>query len=175
MPGVESRLMPVPGLVSGGVLHVRSPNLMTGYLHVESPGVIQPPRSECGEGWYSTGDVVNIDDDEFVAIIGRTRRFAKIAGEMVSLDLIERIATHASPDHHHAATLRQEAGYGEGTVLFTTDAALDRMRLIRAAHELQAPDLVISRHIVKIDQLPLTGNGKIDYVTLRLRGEGYEP
>ena len=171
LPGVDYRLIPVPGLVGGGVLHVRSPNLMSGYLHFDEPGTIQAPRSECGEGWYSTGDVVNIDEDGYVSIIGRTRRFAKIAGEMVSLDLMERIAAHASPEHHHAATLKQEAEYGESTVLFTTDAALDRMRLIRAARDMQAPELAISRHIVRVEELPLTGNGKVDYVTLRLRAE----
>jgi acyl-[acyl-carrier-protein]-phospholipid O-acyltransferase/long-chain-fatty-acid--[acyl-carrier-protein] ligase len=173
LPGVEHRLRQVPGLVIGSVLHVRSPNLMMGYLHFENPGVVVPPKSECGEGWYSTGDVVEIDEDGFMAVIGRTRRFAKIAGEMVSLDLIERIAAHSSPDCAHAATLKQVEGYGESTVLFTTDAKLDRMTLVRAAREMQAPEIAISRHIVKVDQLPLTGNGKIDYVTLRLRAENY--
>jgi acyl-[acyl-carrier-protein]-phospholipid O-acyltransferase/long-chain-fatty-acid--[acyl-carrier-protein] ligase len=171
LPGVEYRLTPVPGLAVGSVLHVRSPNLMTGYLHYDNPGVVDPPRSECGQGWYSTGDVVEIDEDGFVTILGRTRRFAKIAGEMVSLDLMERIAAHASPDFEHAATLTQVEGYGESTVLFTTDGKLDRMRLVRAAHEMQAPEIAISRNIFKVEQLPLTGNGKIDYVTLRLRAE----
>jgi len=171
LPGVEWRLMPVPGLTSGGVLHVRSPNLMTGYLRYDNPGVIVPPASECGEGWYSTGDVVEIDEDGFVTIVGRTRRFAKIAGEMVSLDLMERIATHASPGFEHAATLRQVEGYGESTVLFTTDPVLDRMALVRAAHDMRAPEIAISRNIVKVKALPVTGSGKIDYVALRLRAE----
>ncbi len=171
LPGVEYRLTPVPGLATGQVLHVRSPNLMMGYLHHANPGVLVPPCSECGDSWYSTGDVVEIDDDGFVTIIGRTRRFAKVAGEMVSLDLIERIASHASPDFEHAATLSQLAGYGESTVLFTTDRVLDRMMLVRAAHSMQAPEIAISRHIVKVDKLPLTGNGKVDYVALRLRAE----
>jgi len=153
------------------VLHVRSPNLMTGYLQYDRPGVIEPPRSECGDGWYSTGDVVEIDGDGFMTIIGRTRRFAKIAGEMVSLDLIERIAAHASPEHQHAATLNQVAD-GESTALFTTDAALDRMMLVRAAREIGAPEIAISRYIFRLDELPLMGNGKIDYITLRLRAEG---
>jgi acyl-[acyl-carrier-protein]-phospholipid O-acyltransferase/long-chain-fatty-acid--[acyl-carrier-protein] ligase len=173
LPGVEHCLVPVPGLAAGGVLHVRSPNLMSGYLHYDHPGVIVPPQSECGPGWYSTGDVVEIDDEGFVTIVGRTRRFAKIAGEMVSLDLMERIAAHASPDSEHAATLKQVEGYGESTVLFTTDAKLDRMALVRAAREMQAPELAISRHIVSLDRLPLTGTGKTDYVTLRLRAEEY--
>jgi acyl-[acyl-carrier-protein]-phospholipid O-acyltransferase/long-chain-fatty-acid--[acyl-carrier-protein] ligase len=173
LPGVEHQLAPVPGLTVGSVLHVRSPNLLSGYLHYEKPGVVAPPKSACGEGWYSTGDVVEIDEDGFVTIIGRTRRFAKIAGEMVSLDLMERIAARASPAHEHAATLRQVDGYGESTVLFTTDTGLDRMMLVRAARELQAPEMAISRHIAKVSQLPLTGNGKIDYLTLRLRAEDY--
>ena len=171
LPGMETQLTPVPGLTTGSVLHVRGPNLMTGYLRYENPGVIEPPMSACGAGWYSTGDVVEIDEDGFMTIIGRTRRFAKIAGEMVSLDLIERIALHASPGHQHAATLLQSSGYGEDTVLYTTDSQLDRMMLIRAAREMQAPEIAISRKIVKVDQLPLMGNGKIDYLTLRLRAE----
>ena len=174
LPGIETQLTPVPGLTAGCVLHVRSPNLMSGYLRHENPGVIEPPRSACGAGWYSTGDVVEIDADGFITIIGRTRRFAKIAGEMVSLDLMERIASHASPGHQHAATLRQSAGYGEDTVLYTTDSQLDRMMLIRAARALQAAEIAIAREIVKVDQLPLTGTGKIDYVTLRLRTEDCE-
>jgi acyl-[acyl-carrier-protein]-phospholipid O-acyltransferase / long-chain-fatty-acid--[acyl-carrier-protein] ligase len=171
LPGVEHQLVAVPGLSTGSILHVRSPNLMMGHLHYDNPGVVIPPRSECGEGWYSTGDVVEMDGDGYLTIVGRTRRFAKIAGEMVSLDLMERIAAHASPEHQHAATLCQDADYGESTVLFTTDAALDRMALIRAAREMQSPEIAIARRIAKVDQLPLTGNGKIDYIQLRLRAE----
>ena len=173
LPGVEYQLTPVPGLASGSVLHVRSPNLMMGYLQYENPGVIVPPTSACGDGWYCTGDVVEIDEAGFVTILGRTRRFVKIAGEMVSLDLMERIAAHASPDFMHAVTLKQIEGDCESTVLFTTDAGLDRMVLARAAREMGAPALAIARHIVGVEQLPLTGNGKIDYVTLRLRAENY--
>ena len=172
LPGIETQLTPVPGLTAGGVLHVRGPNLMTGYLRFENPGVIEPPVSSCGTGWYSTGDVVEIDEDGFMSVIGRTRRFAKVAGEMVSLDLVERIAAQASPCHQHAATLIQSDGYGEDTVLYTTDRGLDRMLLIRAARDMRAPEIAISRQIIKVDHLPLTGMGKIDYVTLRLHAEG---
>ena len=173
LPGVEYRLTPVRGLATGSELHVRSPNLMMGYLQYENPGVIVPPTSACGDGWYSTGDVVEIDEAGFVTIIGRTRRFAKIAGEMVSLDLMARIVAHGSPDFRHAVTLKQVEGYGESTVLFTTDASLDRMVLARAAREMGAPEIAIARHIVVVGQMPLTGNGKIDYVTLQRRAENH--
>ncbi|MGZ8229858.1 MAG: hypothetical protein ACXW2A_08615, partial [Burkholderiales bacterium] len=147
-------------------LHVRSPNLMSGYYFYEQPGVLHPPRSEVGVGWYNTGDVVEIDEDGYVTILGRVKRFAKIAGEMVSLELVERIAYAASPDHKHAATVEQVSGHGESTILFTTDPKLDRLALVKAARQIGAQDLAVARRIVKVASLPLLGSGKTDYVRL---------
>jgi acyl-[acyl-carrier-protein]-phospholipid O-acyltransferase/long-chain-fatty-acid--[acyl-carrier-protein] ligase len=166
LPATEWRLVPVAGINQGAALHVRSPNLMSGYFFYEQPGELHPPRSEVGVGWYNTGDVVDVDDDGYVTILGRVKRFAKIAGEMVSLELIERIGYTASPTHKHAATVEQVSGSGESTVLFTTDATLDRMMLVRAARSIGAHDLAVPRRIVKVASLPLLGSGKTDYVTL---------
>ena len=161
--------MPVPGIASGGALFVRGPNLMSGYLHYDQPGVLTSPQSAAGEGWHDTGDVVEINADGFVTIVGRTRRFAKVAGEMVSLDAIERVAYLASPAYRHAALLQLVPGQGESTVLFTTDGALTRSALLRASRELGASDLTTARSIVVLSELPLLGNGKTDYVTLDQR------
>ncbi|HYC45529.1 MAG TPA: AMP-binding protein [Burkholderiales bacterium] len=166
LPGVEWRLVNVPGIQRGAALHVRSPNLMSGYYFYEQPGVLHPPRSEVGVGWYNTGDVIDLDGGGYVTIVGRVKRFAKIAGEMVSLELIERIAYNASPQHKHAATVEQVSGGGESTLLFTTDASLDRLKLVKAAHELGAQERAVARRIVKVASLPLLGSGKTDYVTL---------
>jgi len=157
----------VPGIGRGGVLHVRGPNLMRGYYLYDAPEQLQPPRSEVGEGWYNTGDVVEVDDDGYVTIHGRVKRFAKIAGEMISLEAVERIACCASPGHQHAATLELLSQSGESTVLFTTDPRLDRAALQRAARELGAQDLAVARRVVHVATLPLLGSGKTDYVTLR--------
>jgi acyl-[acyl-carrier-protein]-phospholipid O-acyltransferase/long-chain-fatty-acid--[acyl-carrier-protein] ligase len=129
--------------------------------------VLQPPRSEAGEGWYNTGDVVELDDEGFVTIHGRVKRFAKIAGEMISLEAVERIAQHASPTHQHAATLEVVSQSGESTVLFTTDTRLDRIALQKAARELGAQDLAVARRVVHVATLPLLGSGKTDYVQLK--------
>ena len=99
LPGIEHRVLPVPGIPRGGVLHVRGPNLMRGYYLYAEPGVLQPPQSEAGPGWYNTGDIVEVDADAFVTIHGRVKRFVKIAGELVSLEVVETIARHASPQH----------------------------------------------------------------------------
>lgn len=169
LPGIESQVAPVPGIASGGALFVRGPNLMSGYLHYDQPGVLAPPQSAAGEGWHDTGDVVEIDAEGFVTIVGRTRRFAKVAGEMISLDAIERVAYLASPAYRHAALLQLVPGQGESTVLFTTDGALTRSALLRASRELGASDLTTARSIVVLSVLPLLGNGKTDYVTLDRR------
>src|SRR6185312_16068584 len=105
VPAMEYELEPVPGIDAGGVLHVRGPNLMKGYLLAESPGVIQPPRS-IRDGWYCTGDIVHVDQEQFVHIRGRVKRFAKIAGEMISLEVVERVASAAAPGFAHAASTR---------------------------------------------------------------------
>lgn len=166
LPGIEYRVVPVPGIEQGGVVHVRGPNLMQGYFFHEQPGVLQPPRSEVGEGWYNTGDVVSVDADGFVTVLGRVKRFAKIAGEMVSLERVETIAYHASPGFKHAAVVEMTRS-GESTVLLTTDPALDRIALQQAARQINAQELAVARRVVKVDNLPLLGSGKIDYVTLK--------
>lgn len=171
LPGMETRLLPVPGITDGGMLHVRGPNVMLGYMRYEQPGVIEAPSSEVGQGWYSTGDVVAIDDDGFVSIRGRVKRFAKIAGEMVSLEAVEKIAIAAVPDKGHAASSQPDATRGEAIVLFTTDPALTRDRLQEAARQIGAPELAVPRKIVVVEALPLLGTGKTDYVTLKKMAE----
>jgi acyl-[acyl-carrier-protein]-phospholipid O-acyltransferase / long-chain-fatty-acid--[acyl-carrier-protein] ligase len=166
LPGIEARLLPVPGIAPGGILHVRGPNVMAGYLRHDAPGVLQPPRSELGEGWYETGDLVDIDADGFLRIVGRVKRFAKIAGEMVSLEVVERLADAVSPDQSHAAATQADPQRGEALVLFTTDTALSREALQGQARALGIPEIAIPRKILRLESLPLLGTGKVDYVTL---------
>jgi len=167
LPGIEHRLEPVPGIEGGGLLYVRGPNLMSGYFLYHAPGELAPPKSEFGDGWYNTGDVVDIDAEGFLTIKGRVKRFAKIAGEMVSLEVVEKIATAASPAHQHAATTQSDVQRGESIVLFTTDPALARDALLQAARAQGSPELAVPRRIVAVEALPLLGTGKTDYVTLK--------
>lgn len=167
LPGIESRLVPVPGIPNGGMLHVKGPNLMSGYLRFENPGVLQPPSSPAGEGWYETGDVVEIDAEGFVKIVGRVKRFAKVAGEMVSLEAVEKLAAAASPGAAHAASTQADPARGEAILLFTTDSGLTREQLQAAARDGGWPEIAVPRRLIPVDALPLLGTGKIDYVTLK--------
>jgi len=171
LPAIEHRLLPVPGIEKGGMLHVRGPNVMSGYYRFDAPGKLQPPSSEAGEGWYETGDVVSIDDEGFVSIIGRVKRFAKIAGEMVSLEVVEKAAVLASPNGMHGASSQIDGARGEAIVLFTTDATLTREALSDAAKQLGIPEIAVPRKIIKVETLPLLGTGKVDYVSLKKLAE----
>jgi acyl-[acyl-carrier-protein]-phospholipid O-acyltransferase/long-chain-fatty-acid--[acyl-carrier-protein] ligase len=166
VPGMEYQIEAIPGIEGGGLLHVRGPNVMKGYLLHEQPGVLHPPKS-VGEGWYSTGDIVELDDDGFVHIRGRVKRFAKIAGEMISLETVERVAAAAAPAFAHAASTRSDAAKGEALVLFTTAPSLAREQLSAAARSIGAPELAVPRVVQSVADIPLLGSGKTDYLRLK--------
>lgn len=168
LPGIESRLVPVTGIEHGSELHVRGPNLMSGYYRFDRPGQLELPASSVGPGWYNTGDVVDIDPDGFVQVIGRLKRFAKVAGEMVSLEVVENLARAVSAEAMHAATCITDLGRGETIVLFTTDSDLTREQLASAAQGMGYPEITVPRRIRVVETLPLLGTGKVDYVTLKI-------
>ncbi len=163
LPDVEHRIEPVEGIEEGGRLVVKGPNVMKGYLRADEPGVIEAPA----DGWYDTGDIVSIDAQGFVTIQGRAKRFAKIGGEMVSLTAVENAIGHAFPDAAHAVVSVADPRKGEKLVLITTDEALERKKLARALKEQGAPELWIPREILHVEEIPVLGSGKTDYVSLQ--------
>ena len=170
LPGIAYELEAVPGIERGGALYVKGPNVMKGYLLHDNPGVIQPPAAR-GAGWYATGDIVDLDERGFVTILGRIKRFAKIAGEMISLEVVEKNATTAAPAFIHAASTRADAAKGEALVLFTTAPNLTREPLVPAAQSQGLPELSMPRLIRDVPTITLVGSGKTDYVTLKRMAE----
>ncbi len=166
LPGIEWQLESVPGIEQGGILHVRGPNVMLGYLRATAPGVLEPTASERGAGWYNTGDIVEVDEEGFVHIKGRLKRFAKIAGEMISLEVVEKLATLACPTGQHAASSRPDESKGEALVLFSTQP-VSLEQLSQLAREQGFPALAVPRDVRLVSELPLLGTGKTDYVTLK--------
>ena len=159
-PLMEYRLEPVAGIEDGGRLFVRGPNVMLGYLRAENPGVIEP----LPEGWHDTGDIVSIDAGGFITIKGRAKRFAKIAGEMVSLSTVESMAAALWPQAMSVAVAIPDARKGERVVLLTTQADALRETFQKHAKALGATELAVPADLRVIDKVPLLGSGKTDYV-----------
>jgi acyl-[acyl-carrier-protein]-phospholipid O-acyltransferase/long-chain-fatty-acid--[acyl-carrier-protein] ligase len=163
MPGLEARLEPVAGIDHGGRLFVRGPNVMAGYMRHEKPGVIEPPA----DGWHDTGDIVTIDDDGFVFIRGRAKRFAKIGGEMVSLAAVEAYCSEVWPDNAHALAVLADPRKGEMLVLVTDRADPDRADLLDWARAHGVSELMTPKTILSVDALPVMATGKIDYAAIQ--------
>ncbi|MDZ7736118.1 MAG: AMP-binding protein [Gammaproteobacteria bacterium] len=165
--GMHYYLAPVDGIEQGGRLVVSGPNIMIGYLLANRPGELVPPETEKGAGWYDTGDIAHIDEDGFVTILGRAKRFAKIGGEMVSLTAVEELALNAWPGHSHAAVNLPDEKKGEKILLVTSKPDADRRELVEFAHRHGYSELSIPRSIIGIDEIPVLGTGKTDYTTLQ--------
>ena len=159
MSGMEHKLEPVPGIDKGGKLYVRGPNIMKGYLRASSPGVLEPPK----DGWHDTGDIVTIDEEGFIRIRGRVKRFAKVGGEMVSLAVVENCASAIWPDNMHAAAAIPDPKKGEQIVLLSDTDAANRPDILAWAQNHGVSELSVPRKVFKVDAIPVLGTGKIDY------------
>jgi acyl-[acyl-carrier-protein]-phospholipid O-acyltransferase/long-chain-fatty-acid--[acyl-carrier-protein] ligase len=162
LPAIECRLIKIEGIEHGGRLEVRGPNVMLGYLKADQPGMIQHQ----GE-WYDTGDIVDIDEEGFITILGRAKRFAKIAGEMVSLQSVEDIASVVEPEFTHAAIAIPDERKGEQIVLYTESKTLTREQLINTVKSQGGQGLLLPQQVIYVEALPRLGNGKIDYLALK--------
>jgi long-chain-fatty-acid--[acyl-carrier-protein] ligase len=148
-----------------GMIYVRGNNVFHGYLGDES---INPFEEINGKTYYKTGDLGYLDEDGYLFITGRLKRFIKIAGEMISLPFIEKILLQAY-DNQEKQVLAVE-GSDKTTppqiVLFSTlPVNLDEINKYLLSNGV-APIAKI-RRIIEIDEIPVLGTGKIDYKVLR--------
>jgi acyl-[acyl-carrier-protein]-phospholipid O-acyltransferase/long-chain-fatty-acid--[acyl-carrier-protein] ligase len=164
LPGMLARLEKVTGVDEGaGRLFVKGPNVMLGYLRAEHPGVIEPPP----EGWYDTGDIVAIDEQGYIAIKGRAKRFAKVGGEMISLAAVEMLAAELWPNYNSAVLAVPDARKGERLILVTDKHSATRADFQAYARSKHAHELMFPSEVIILDKLPLLGSGKPDLVTLQ--------
>ena len=161
MPAMHHKLEAVDGIETGGKLHVKGPNIMRGYLLANNPGVLVPTTSVYGDGWYDTGDIVDVDDDGFIIIKGRSKRFAKIGGEMVSLTVVEQLATKAWPDAQHAVISLPDPKKGEQIILLTTQKSANLSELTAVATGFAA--IGLPKKIIEVDTIPVMATGKVNY------------
>lgn len=159
LPGVKYKLEPVEGIGEGGKLLVSGHNIMQGYMKANKPEHLEPLPNK----WYDTGDIVTIDEDGFVTICGRAKRFAKIAGEMVSLTAVE------------AALDKLYAGFTQGIItiadekkgeqlIFITSSDTASIEEIKTFFKKEGfSELWLPKKVIYEKKPPVLGTGKFDY------------
>jgi acyl-[acyl-carrier-protein]-phospholipid O-acyltransferase / long-chain-fatty-acid--[acyl-carrier-protein] ligase len=176
LPGIDHKLEPVEGVgkyavhtahsaesesPSSGRLLVRGPNVMRGYLNPEAND-----RFQALGGWYDTGDIVEVDADGFVFILGRLKRFAKISGEMVSLTAVEDALANAFPQYGLkfavAVLAKLDGAKGERLVAVTNEPRLGLDEVRGAVRACGLPNLAAPREIKLVHEMPRLGSGKIN-------------
>lgn len=161
LPGIDHRLEPVDGIDAGGRLWLSGPNVMLGYMTHDRPGELQPLE----DGWHDSGDIVDIDPEGYMTIRGRAKRFAKVAGEMVSLGAVEMMASALWPEESHAVVAVPDKRRGEKIILVTTSRNAEKNALVSATRKYGYTELMVPNLIVKVAEIPVLGTGKTDYVS----------
>jgi len=162
VPGLEHRLEPVEGVAEGGRLFVRGPNVMKGYLNSEANAKFQALG-----GWYDTGDIVHVDEDGFLHIRGRMKRFAKVSGEMVSLTAVEDALAGAFPQFGPrcavAVIARPDEDKGEKLIAVTNEPRLQLADLRAAIKARGLSNLCAPRELRVVTSIPKLGTGKTNH------------
>jgi acyl-[acyl-carrier-protein]-phospholipid O-acyltransferase/long-chain-fatty-acid--[acyl-carrier-protein] ligase len=174
LPDIEYRLEPVEGVSdarnadsgmhneNSGRLFVRGPNVMRGYLNPEANAKFQALG-----GWYDTGDIVSVDADGYVHILGRLKRFAKVSGEMVSLTAVEDVLASAFPNYGLkfaiAVVAKPDEGKGEKLIAATNETRLTIEEVRTAIHKRGLSNLAVPREIKVVHDIPRLGTGKINH------------
>ncbi len=166
LPGIEYKLEPVEGVAEGGRLFVRGPNVMRGYLNPDANEIFL----KLG-GWYDTGDITRVDEDGFLHILGRLKRFAKISGEMVSLTAVEEALAGAFPQYglrcQIAVVSRPDADKGELLIAVTNEARLQLDEIRAALRAKGIPNICAPREVKYLREIPKLGTGKVNHRELQ--------
>ena len=166
LPGLEHKLEPVEGVAEGGRLFVREPNVMKGYLNAEANAKFQALG-----GWYDTGDIVSVDDEGYLHILGRLKRFAKVSGEMVSLTAVEDALAGAFPQYglhcQIAIITRPEQNKGEALIAVTNEPKLTLDEIRAAIKSKGLTNLSAPREIKVVPEIPKLGTGKVNHRELQ--------
>ena len=154
--GIEYRIEKIDGYTQGGLLFIKGKNIITRYFGQQQEF-----------DWYNTGDVVRVDEEGYLFILGRLKRFAKIAGEMISLSQIEEFPKKLWPDNNNVVCSIKDNTKGEALILLTDNKKADLSVLTNFMKEEGLSNLYLPKKIKIINEFPILGSGKINYKKLQ--------
>ena len=165
LPAMEYKLEPLEGVPEGGRLLVRGPNVMHGYLNPDANA-----KFKALAGWYDTGDIARVDQEGFIYLLGRLKRFAKISGEMVSLGAVEEALTGAFADFGQrcevAVISQPDADKGEALIAVSNEKRITAEMIRSLLRGKGISNLCVPREIRYVKEIPKLGTGKTDYQRL---------
>lgn len=151
-----------------GLILARGPNIFKGYLN---PGISSPFVSVAGKEWYKTGDLGYLDENNFLIIAGRQKRFIKVGGEMVSLSAIEDAIlhmilekeAHTGEEGPLAAICAKEISGEKPRIYLFTRANLTLDDVNQYLRKAGFSNLVRISQVITMEEIPIMGTGKINY------------
>lgn len=150
-----------------GMILIGGPQVMQGYLG-DAERTARAVREIGGTRWFVTGDKGSLDADGFLTIRDRYSRFAKIAGEMVSLGEVEQAIRACLDDAGLDLVALNFPDERKGEVIVVLhEGALDGRALEKAMLAAGVPGLMIPSRWLPTDAVPKLGSGKTDYVAAR--------
>jgi acyl-[acyl-carrier-protein]-phospholipid O-acyltransferase / long-chain-fatty-acid--[acyl-carrier-protein] ligase len=165
LPGVAAKVVD-PDTFEGplfdreGLLLVKGPNRMAGYLH-DAERTAEVIR----DGWYVTGDMASMDEHGFIRITDRLSRFSKLGGEMVPHIRIEESINALLGDTHSCiVTSVPDESRGERLVAFFTDPEMTAQILWERLCQTEMPRLWLPKRedMHRVAAIPTLGTGKTD-------------
>ena len=168
LPRIEYRLEKVPGVDRGGRLFVKGPNIMKGYLNRDANSQFQKL-----DGWYDTGDIVDVDEEGFVHILGRLKRFAKVSGEMIGLTAVEDALAGGFPQYgircQIAIIARPDPDKGERLIAVSNEKRLSVKEMREVLKAQGHSNLWVPREVIFVKEIPKLGTGKVNHRELETK------
>jgi long-chain-fatty-acid--[acyl-carrier-protein] ligase len=157
---------------SDGLILAHGDNIFSGYLGYQTKS---PFVTVEGKMWYNTGDIGNLDEDGFLTISGRLKRFVKIGGEMISLGAIEEalleVATQQGwpqPEEGPPFAICAREVEGERPQLILLSRIPLRLEIVNASlRAIGFSNISKITHIIEVDDIPMTGTGKVQHRKLQ--------
>ena len=160
LPSIECKLESTTVFVGASHLLVKGPNIANWYIEKK-----QLVSTKVDGLWFDTGDIVEIDDDKFIFIKGKSKRFTKVDGESVSLTELEFNISNIWKDSKHTLLSILVDGKKE-IVLFTTNQSATLQQLEKKVQEQKIENFVLPNRIIIVERIPIIGTGATDYVKL---------
>ncbi|MBN2789582.1 MAG: AMP-binding protein [Candidatus Delongbacteria bacterium] len=162
LPGVNVKIVDintdeeVPTGVEGKI-YVKGRLVMKGYYDD-----LEETALHIHQGWYDTGDIGIMDEDGFLWHRGRLRRFVKIAGEMISLVAVENaVEKYLEDDQLCCAVEIPHVTKGAEIIVATTSDINEKELKKKLSKEL--PPISVPKRILYFKELPVMGNGKVNF------------